>query len=64
VLWDFDTAGQAYQTINGVAAQRGGLIDVSSGTVADGMLFMVSGYLGNLGGRTSNVLLAFSVDGR
>jgi polyvinyl alcohol dehydrogenase (cytochrome) len=64
VLWDFDTAGRTYRTINGVAAQGGGAIDVSSGTLADGMLFMVSGYLGNLGGSTSDVVLAFSVDGR
>lgn len=63
-LWDFDTAARTYRTLNGVLAQGGGAIDVSSGTVADGMLFMVSGYLGNLGGRTNDVLLGFSVDGR
>lgn len=64
MLWDFDTAGQTYRTINGVASQGGGAIDVSSGTLADGMLFVGYGYLGNLGGSTSDVLLAFSVDGR
>lgn len=64
VLWDFDTAGRTYRTINGVAAQGGGAIDVSSGTLADGMLFVGSGYLGNLGGSASDVLLAFSIDGR
>jgi hypothetical protein len=37
---------------------------LSSGTLADGMLFVGSGYFGNLGGSTSDVLLAFSVDGR
>jgi polyvinyl alcohol dehydrogenase (cytochrome) len=64
ILWDFDTAGSGYRTINGINDQAGGPIDVSSGTVADGMLFMMSGYLGNLGGRSNDVLLAFSVDGR
>lgn len=64
VLWDFDTAAQTYRTINGVREQTGGPIDVSSGTIADGMLFLISGYLGNAGGRADNVLLAFSVDGR
>jgi polyvinyl alcohol dehydrogenase (cytochrome) len=64
VLWDFDTAGRTYRTINGVSDQTGGPINVSSGTVADGMLFLISGYLGNAGGGSDNVLLAFSVDGR
>jgi polyvinyl alcohol dehydrogenase (cytochrome) len=63
ILWDFDTAAQAYQTINGVRDQAGGPIDVSSGTIAGGMLFLVSGYLGTLGGSSRTVLLAFSVDG-
>jgi polyvinyl alcohol dehydrogenase (cytochrome) len=64
ILWDFDTAGSSYRTINGVNDQAGGPIEVTSGTVAGGMLFIMSGYLGNLGGRSNDVLLAFSVDGR
>lgn len=64
VLWDFDTAGRTYRTINGVSDRTGGPIDVSSGTIADGMLFLISGYLGIAGGGSENVLLAFSVDGR
>jgi polyvinyl alcohol dehydrogenase (cytochrome) len=64
MLWDFDTAGRTYRTISGVSDQTGGPIDVSSGTVADGMLFLISGYLGIAGGGSDNVLLAFSVDGR
>jgi polyvinyl alcohol dehydrogenase (cytochrome) len=64
MLWDLDTAGRTYRTINGLSDQTGGPIDVSSGTIADGMLFLISGYLGNLGGGSNNVLLAFSVDGR
>lgn len=64
ILWDFDTARGVYRTINGVADQGGGSIDVSSGSLADGMLYVISGYRGILGGGSNNVLLAFSVDGR
>jgi polyvinyl alcohol dehydrogenase (cytochrome) len=53
VLWDFDTGRPS-----------GGAIDVSSGSLANGMLFLISGYRGVLGGSSDNVLLAFSVDGR
>ena len=53
VLWDFDTGRSS-----------GGAIDVSSGSLANGMLFLISGYRGVLGGSSDNVLLAFSVDGR
>ncbi|MBV8903115.1 MAG: PQQ-binding-like beta-propeller repeat protein [Acidobacteriia bacterium] len=50
ILWDFDTAH--------------GAIEVSSGSVANGMLYLISGYRGILGGGSDDVLLAFSVDGR
>jgi polyvinyl alcohol dehydrogenase (cytochrome) len=50
ILWDFDTAH--------------GAIDVSSGSLADGLLYLISGYRGVLGGGSDNVLLALSVDGR
>jgi len=32
--------------------------------IADGMLYVMSGYLGSLGGSNANVLLAFSIDGK
>jgi polyvinyl alcohol dehydrogenase (cytochrome) len=64
ILWDFDTARGTYHTLNGVAAQTGGSIDVSSGSIANGMLYVISGYRGILGGGSANVLLAFSIDGR
>ncbi len=64
ILWDFDTAYGTYSTINGVAGQTGGPIDVSSGSLANGMLYVISGYRGILGGGSNNVLLAFSIDGR
>jgi polyvinyl alcohol dehydrogenase (cytochrome) len=63
ILWDFDTGQGTYRTINGVASQAGGSIDVSSGTLAEGMLYLISGYRGILGGGSNNVLLAFSLDG-
>jgi polyvinyl alcohol dehydrogenase (cytochrome) len=51
ILWDFDTGRPS-----------GGAIDVTSGSLANGMLFLISGYSGVLGGSTDNVLMAFSLD--
>jgi glucose dehydrogenase len=64
IIWDFDTAGQKYQTINGVHDQSGGSLDVASPTIAAGMMYVISGYSGAAGGTSDNVLLAFSVDGK
>ena len=64
IVWDFDTARGTYQTTNGVAGQAGGSIDVSSGSLAGGMLYVISGYRGILGGGSNNVLLALSPEGR
>jgi polyvinyl alcohol dehydrogenase (cytochrome) len=64
IFWTFDTAGQTYDTINGVKGQGGGALDQASPTVAGGMMFVTSGYTANLGGVMNNVLLAFSVDGK
>jgi polyvinyl alcohol dehydrogenase (cytochrome) len=64
VVWDFDTAAQKYQTINGVKDQAGGSLDVAGPVLAGGMMYIVSGYAGALGGPPNNVLLAFSVDGK
>jgi polyvinyl alcohol dehydrogenase (cytochrome) len=64
ILLDFDTAGQKYQTINGVKDQGGGTLDVAGPTVADGMMYIISGYAGAMSGPPDNVLLAFSVDGK
>jgi polyvinyl alcohol dehydrogenase (cytochrome) len=60
VLWEFDSI-RSYQTVNGVTAQ-GGAIDGAGPTVANGMLYLNSGYP-NGGGMPGNVLIAFSVDG-
>ncbi len=64
IVWDFDTAAQKYQTINGVADQSGGSLDVAGPVVVGGMMYIISGYAGALGGAPNNVLLAFSISGK
>ena len=59
VIWDIDTARE-FDTVNGVAA-RDGSINGPGVTVADGMLYVSSGY-NTLGFMPGNVLLAFSLD--
>ena len=58
-LWQFDTARE-FETVNGVEA-KGGNINGAGPVVANGMVFVPSGYseLGN--GVRGNVLLAFGV---
>jgi polyvinyl alcohol dehydrogenase (cytochrome) len=60
-LLAFDTAGQTYQTVNGVKDQPGGSVDAVGPVLAGGRLFVVSGYTGATGayGNPLNVLLAF-----
>lgn len=58
IIWDYDTAHE-YQTINGIKG-KGGSIDGPSPVVADGMLFVNSGY-GLFGELPGNVLLAFDI---
>jgi polyvinyl alcohol dehydrogenase (cytochrome) len=63
IVWQTDTGAQTYATLNG-GPRPGANIDGPGPVAADGMLYVISGYLGSLGGSTSNVLLAFSVDGK
>ena len=56
-LWSFDTS-RAFETVNKVEAHGGGLGSAGP-TVADGMLFVGSGYA-VVGDKTGNVLLAFA----
>jgi polyvinyl alcohol dehydrogenase (cytochrome) len=58
LLWQFDTARE-FTTVNGVAA-RGGSLASGGPTVANGMVFIGSGYPGFQGGDPGNVLLAFA----
>jgi polyvinyl alcohol dehydrogenase (cytochrome) len=66
ILWAFSTTAATYDTVNGVKDQPGGGIDGMGPTIADGMVYQVSGFKGssNTGGNPINVLLAFSVDGK
>jgi polyvinyl alcohol dehydrogenase (cytochrome) len=59
ILWDFDTA-RDYETANGIKG-KGGSIDGPAPVIADGMLFMNSGY-SMFGEMPGNVLLAFEVE--
>jgi polyvinyl alcohol dehydrogenase (cytochrome) len=61
VIWDFDTA-RDFETVNGVKA-HGGSMNATGPTIANGMLFVDSGY-SQLTGMGGNVLLAFTVDGK
>ena len=58
LLWQFDSA-QEFTTVNGVQA-RGGSAASGGPVVANGMLFIGSGYPGFQGGQPGNVLLAFA----
>ena len=59
IVWQFDT-NKEFETVNGVSA-NGGAIDGPGPVVADGMLYVTSGYV-SLIGRPGNVLLAFAVE--
>jgi len=58
VVWEYNTA-RDYTTVNGVPA-KGGSMGAPGPTVAGGMLFVGSGYVGVSNGLPGNVLLAFS----
>jgi polyvinyl alcohol dehydrogenase (cytochrome) len=59
ILWLFDT-NKEFETVNGVTA-RGGSMDGTGPIVADGMVYLNSGY-GGLIGVPGNVLLAFGLE--
>ena len=59
LLWQFDT-NREFTTVNGVKA-KGGSMDGPGAVVADGLLFVNSGY-GGIVGRPGNVLLVFGVE--
>ena len=60
VVWDYN-ADQEYASTNGVKT-KGGSFDGPGPTIADGMLYVMSGY-GLWGGMSGNALIAFSVNG-
>src|SRR5262245_27410346 len=57
VIWDFDTSRE-FQTVNGIKA-NGGSIDGPGPVIANGMVFINSGY-SRFGGMPGNVLLALA----
>lgn len=57
-IWEFNTA-QEFKTVNGVPA-KGGSIGAGGAAIANGMVFVGSGYVGFQNGVPGNVLLAFS----
>jgi polyvinyl alcohol dehydrogenase (cytochrome) len=59
VLWQYNTVRE-YETINGIKG-KGGSIDGPPPVVADGMLYVNSGY-GMFGQAPGNVLLAFEIE--
>lgn len=59
IVWAHDT-GQAYKAVDGAEA-RGGSIDFGGTTIADGTVYVNSGY--GLWGHIGHVLIAFTVDG-
>ncbi|HJQ22267.1 MAG TPA: PQQ-binding-like beta-propeller repeat protein [Blastocatellia bacterium] len=62
VIWDFDTAAIPYASVNSVQA-RGGALDGGGPTIANGVLYVNSGY-GRIVGQPGNLLLAFTVGGK
>ena len=56
VIFDYDTAHE-YQTVNGFPG-KGGALDVGGPVIANGMIFVNSGYA-SWGGMPGNVVLAF-----
>jgi polyvinyl alcohol dehydrogenase (cytochrome) len=60
ILWQFDTA-RDFKCVNGVEC-KGGSMGGPGVTVANGMVFVPSGYANVGGGMPGNVLLAFSAE--
>jgi polyvinyl alcohol dehydrogenase (cytochrome) len=61
VVWDVDTI-DIYEAVNGVLG-RGGSLDGPGPVIANGIVYVNSGYP-TAGGTPGNVLLAYSVDGK
>ncbi len=66
VIWADSTTERTYDTVNQVKGQPGGSLDGLGAAIAGGKLVVFSGFNGaaNTGGNGTNVLLAYSVDGK
>lgn len=60
VIWSFNT-NAPFTTINGVQA-KGGSLGPPGATIANGMVYVASGYIGIQAGTPGNVVLAFAVE--
>jgi polyvinyl alcohol dehydrogenase (cytochrome) len=60
VLWEYDTVRE-FEAVNSVAA-KGGSLGAQGVTIAGGMVFVTSGYIGFQNGFPGNVLIAFSAE--
>jgi polyvinyl alcohol dehydrogenase (cytochrome) len=60
IVWDYDTSA-AMETVNGVRVE-GGSIDATGATIADGVVYIASGY--GSWGKNGRLVIAFSVDGK
>jgi polyvinyl alcohol dehydrogenase (cytochrome) len=60
VLWEYNTIRE-FETVNRVAA-KGGSMGAQGATIARGMVFVGSGYIGVQNGIAGNALLAFSTE--
>jgi polyvinyl alcohol dehydrogenase (cytochrome) len=63
LVWSFDTAAETYATVNGFTV-RGGSMDATGATVANGHVLVNSGYTRYGVGFPGNLLLVLSLDGR
>ncbi len=66
ILWADSTTERTYDTVNQVKGQPGGSMDGLGAAIAGGRVFVMSGFNGaaNTGGNGTNVLLAYTVDGK
>jgi len=62
VIWEYDTGAEAVSTTSGRLA-RGSVLDGAGPTVADGVVYLSTGYQAR-SGTPGQVLMAFSVDGK
>ncbi|MDE3198611.1 MAG: PQQ-binding-like beta-propeller repeat protein [Acidobacteriota bacterium] len=58
IVWDYDTK-QTVRTVNGVKAS-GGSVGAPGPVIANGMVYIESGFVGVVSGAPGNLLLAFS----
>ena len=61
-IWQYDTTKEV-KTANGVTG-RGGSIGAAGAAIANGMVYVTSGYIGFQNGQPGNLLFAFGPPGQ